>query len=326
MASNDPAVEEINITLYRVAKTSEICHALEVAAKLNKKVFVLDEVQARFDEETNIYWGDRLIKAGATVKYGVKNLKVHAKIFTIKRREGDKLVTYSYLGTGNFNEKTAEIYGDHALLTAQSAYSDDLDETFKFLKDTAYKPKFKTLLIAPFTLRSSLEDLIDNEVKLVEQGKKGKMIIKLNSLEDTDMIDKISDAADKGVTVDLIVRGICCYHPKSELQEKNIQVVSVVDQFLEHTRVYHFNNDGDNKTYLASADWMTRNLSKRIEVAFPLLDESIRSLVLAELDAQLNDSVKGRYIASKNEHEYVAGEESIASQEKMFELVKDYSL
>ena len=152
------------------------------------------------------------------------------------------------------------------------------------------------------------------------------MIIKLNSLEDTDMIDKISDAADKGVTVDLIVRGICCYHPKSELQEKNIQVVSVVDQFLEHTRVYHFNNDGDNKTYLASADWMTRNLSKRIEVAFPLLDESIRSLVLAELDAQLNDSVKGRYIASKNEHEYVAGEESIASQEKMFELVKDYSL
>jgi polyphosphate kinase len=323
-ASEDAAVEAINITLYRVASTSEICQALEVAAKSGKKVFVLDEVQARFDEESNIYWGDRLLKAGAKVKYGVKNLKVHAKIFTIKRREGKDLVTYSYMGTGNFNEKTAGIYGDHALFTTKTNYSNDLDEVFAFLKDTSYKPKFGALLVAPFTMRSTIDEMMDHEIKLSKKGKQGKMTIKLNSLEDTAMIDKIRRAADQGVQVDLIVRGICCYHPQTEAQQKNVKVVSVVDQFLEHTRVYHFNNNGDPKTYLASADWMTRNLSKRIEVAFPILEDSAKKLLTAELDVQLNDSVKGRYVAAEKDNQYVTGKETIGSQQKMFELVKQF--
>jgi polyphosphate kinase len=322
LAAKDKAVEEINITLYRVAKDSEICKALEIAAKGGKKVFVLDEVQARFDEEANIYWGDRLIKAGATVKYGVNNLKVHAKIFTVKRREGKDLMTYSYLGTGNFNEKTAKIYGDHALITTQHAYSTDLDEVFKFLKNKNYKPTFSSLLVAPFNLRSTLEQLIDKEIQLVNQGKEGKIVIKLNSLEDVEMIEKIRTAANSGVQIELIVRGICCYYPQTEMQYKNIKVVSVVDQFLEHTRIYHFHNDGDPKTYLASADWMTRNLTKRIEVAFPIFDKKIQRFLQKELSAQLHDSVKGRYITSKNKNQNVHGNEEQSSQRKMFELVK----
>ncbi|WP_051160251.1 phospholipase D-like domain-containing protein [Cyclobacterium qasimii] len=171
IASEDKDVEEINITLYRVAKTSAVCQALEAAAKSGKKVFVLDEAQARFDEASNIYWGERLRKAGATVRYGINDLKVHAKICTIKRRESEGIKTYAYMGTGNFNEKTAEIYGDHALLTTQTNYTKDLDEVFAFLKDNSYQPKFETLLVAPFNLRSSIEHLIDNEISLVKKEK-----------------------------------------------------------------------------------------------------------------------------------------------------------
>jgi polyphosphate kinase len=325
IAAVDKAVEEINITLYRVASTSEICKALEIAAKNGKNVFVMDEVQARFDEESNIYWGARLLKAGAVVKYGVDELKVHAKIFTIKRREGKKLITYSYMGTGNFNEKTAGIYGDHALITAQSKYAKDLDQVFAFLKDTSYKPKLKLLMVAPFNLRNKLKSFINNEIDQVSKGNVGKMTIKLNSLEDIEMIDAVRNAADKGVKIDLIVRGICCYHPETELQEKNIQVVSIIDQFLEHTRIYHFYNNGDSTTYLASADWMNRNLSERIEVAFPLLQANIQELLLNELQIQFKDSVKGRQIARANENEYVAGNETMSSQSKMFDLVSKFN-
>ena len=326
LAAEDPHVEEINITLYRVAKTSAVCLALEAAAKNGKKVFVLDEAQARFDEESNIYWGERLTKAGATVKYGINDLKVHAKICTIKRREGKDIKTYAYMGTGNFNEKTAEIYGDHALLSTQSNYTRDLDEVFAFLKDNSYQPQFESLLVAPFNLRSSIEQLIDNEISLVKKGKKGKLTVKLNSLEDTLMIDKLRQAADEGVEIDLIVRGICCYHPQTELQEKNIKVVSIIDRFLEHTRIYQFHNDGDKKVFLASADWMTRNLSRRIEVAFPVLQKKAKSLLLDELNFQLNDNIKGRKVACKNENQFIKGKEVLSSQVKMFGLVKKYNL
>tara|TARA_R110001592_G_scaffold202360_4_gene451767 strand:- start:30527 stop:32290 length:1764 start_codon:yes stop_codon:yes gene_type:complete len=244
-AAMDKDVEEINITLYRVAENSEICMALEKAAKAGKGVFVLDEAQARFDEKSNIYWGERLIKAGAQVKYGIDKLKVHAKIFSIKRREGETIQTYAYMGTGNFNEKTAEIYGDHALLTCQPSYTKDVDEVFAFLKNETYLPKFDSLLVAPFNLRSSIEQLIENEIGHSKEGNIGKMTIKLNSLEDPEMINKIRRAADHGVIVELIVRGICCYHPLSALQEKNIKIVSIVDRFLEHTRVYHFYNKNE---------------------------------------------------------------------------------
>lgn len=321
-AAADPNVEEINITLYRVASDSEVCQALEIAAKQGKKVFVLTEVQARFDEESNIYWGQRLEQAGATVMYGVPNLKVHAKIFAVKRREGKEVVTYSYLGTGNFNEKTAGIYGDHALLTTDEAIAKDLSEIFRYIRDTSYHPRIKTLLVAPFTLRKTFASHIKNEIALAKAGKGGKITLKLNSLEDVEMIDRIRKAADAGVKIDMVIRGICCYEPLTDAQRENVKVVSIVDQFLEHTRIYHFNNNDNPQTYLGSADWMTRNLSKRIEVAFPVQDSQLQTFLIDQMDLQLHDSVKGRLIACEEENTFVSGEQTQSAQEQMFSLVK----
>lgn len=321
-AAEDKRVTEINITLYRVNETSKICQALEYAAKKGKKVFVLAEVLARFDEAINIYWGERLENAGATVKYGINNLKVHAKIFTVKREEKDGVTTYAYLGTGNLNEKTAMLYCDHGLLTADKRYVNDLDEVFAFLKDEKYRPVFHLLLVAPFVLRDTLELLIDQEIEIAKKGGEGKMLIKLNSLEDPRMIDKIRKAADAGVKIDMVIRGICCYFPQSVAQKKNIRIVSVVDRYLEHARIYHFHNRGNGKTFLASADWMTRNLSNRIEVAFPVVNPMIQKMLCKEIKCQLNDSLKGRYVANGQENNYVEGENKKSSQEKMFDLVK----
>ena len=323
IAANDENVEEINITLYRVNRDSLICRALEVAAQKGKKVFVLSEVLARFDEESNIYWGERLEKAGATVKYGVKDLKVHAKIYTIKRREEDKVVTYAYLGTGNLNEKTAKIYGDHGILTSDERYTKDLDEVFAFLKDENYWPELKHLLVAPFVLRKSLNHLIDQEIEHARLGKQARMFIKLNSLEDPKMINKIREAADEGVEINMVIRGICCYFPLNKKQQKKINVVSVIDQFLEHTRIYHFGQNGESVTYLASADWMTRNLSGRIEVAFPVYDKNIQKLLLDEMDCQFNDGLKGRRITEHGDNAYVNGNTEKTSQQIMFDLVKN---
>ncbi len=322
-AAHDPHVKEINITLYRVNKTSEICQALEIAAQNGKKVFVFAEVLARFDEESNIYWGERLEKAGATVKYDIKNLKVHAKIFVIKRKENNTMVSYAYLGTGNLNEKTAKIYGDHGILTTDTRYTKDLDQVFAFLKDESYKPEFKHLLVAPFVLRKGICQLIDEEIALAVQGKKAEMFIKLNSLEDPKMIQKIREAADQGVLINMVIRGICCYYPLSEAQQKNIKIVSVIDQFLEHTRIYHFNHDGSSLTYLASADWMTRNLSNRIEVAFPIFDKDAQKFLLNEMNTQLKDAIKGRYVTPKGDNPFVEGNNSKPSQQIMFDLVRN---
>ncbi|GAF04272.1 polyphosphate kinase 1 [Saccharicrinis fermentans] len=323
-AALDAQVQEINITLYRVNKTSEICKALEKAAHKGKKVFVLVEVLARFDEESNIYWGERLEKAGASVKYGVKELKVHAKIFTIKRKEDKEIITYAYLGTGNLNEKTAKIYADHGILTVDKRYTHDLDEVFSFLKDETYRPEFKYLLVAPFVLRKGIYDLIDQEIEWAKSGKKAEMNIKLNSFEDPKMIHKIRQAADEGVTINMVVRGICCYFPLTKQQQNNIKIVSIVDQFLEHTRIYHFHHNGSPITYLASADWMTRNLSNRIEVAFPVFDKENQQLLVEEIYCQLSDSLKGRYLTQDAKNAYVDGKNKRTSQQLMFDLVKKY--
>lgn len=322
-AVDDDQVKEINITLYRVARESAICQALERAAKNGKKVYVLSEVQARFDEESNIYWGERLKEAGATVAYGVKDLKVHAKIFTILREEENGPVVYSYLGTGNFNEKTAGIYGDHALLSARESYAKDLAQVFAFLKDTTSRPDLDTLLVAPFNLRKEINRGIKNEIKRVKEGGEGRMLVKLNSLEDLDMIDRLRDAADAGVKIDMVVRGICCYSPLTPAQAENIRVVSVVDQFLEHTRIYHFHNGGDANTYLASADWMSRNLSRRIEVGFPILDSAVQAFLVKQIEIQLHDQFKGRQVAVETENEFVTGSHTKPAQAMMFDLVRE---
>ena len=321
LAAEDPEVLEINITLYRVNDSSEICQALELAAQKGKKVFVLAEVLARFDEISNIYWGERLEKAGAKVKYGIKKLKVHAKTFAIHRRENNQEVTYAYLGTGNLNEKTAGLYADHGILTADERYTNDLCEVFSFMKKATDKPVLNHLLVAPFVLRDSINRLLDNEIEIAKSGDKAEAFIKINSLEDLQMIDKIREAADAGVKVSMVVRGICCYYPQTPEQGRNIKIVSVVDRFLEHTRIYYFTNGGNPVTYQASADLMTRNLSSRIEVGFPVWDIGAQQLLLDQINYQLTDGIKGRINDNVNNNDYVTGANDKTSQELMFDLV-----
>ncbi|NQX90885.1 MAG: polyphosphate kinase 1 [Flavobacteriales bacterium] len=321
LAAEDPKVESIDITLYRVASNSAICKALEVALKAGKKVFVLDEVTARFDEESNIYWGERLKEQGATVRFGVPKKKVHAKLFSVKRKEGENLISYNYLGTGNFNEMTAGIYADHALITTDATFARDIDAVFDFLKGEKKVIEPEKLLVSPFTFRSSIEEKIAREIEHAQAGRTAKMQFKVNSLEDPSMIDWICKAAEAGVTINLIVRGICCYTPSTEAQRKHVKVVSIVDNLLEHTRVYHFHNDGNDEIYLASADLMTRNLSRRVEVGFPLESDSFKQILLDEMNFQLTDSVKGRMVGS---NQYIQGNETMSSQEKMKQRVADF--
>lgn len=322
MAANDPDVLEINITLYRVNDSSEICQALELAAQKGKIVFVLTEVQARFDEASNIYWGERLEKAGATVKYGVKKLKVHAKTFTVMRYENGREVSYAYLGTGNLNEKTARLYADHGILTADQRYTSDLKEVFGYMKRSIDQPALRHLLVAPFNLRDGLNALLDEEIEYARRGEKAEVWMKINSLEDLQIIDKIREAANVGVQINLVVRGICCYFPQTPEQSQNIKVVSIVDQFLEHTRIYHFHNGGQPKTYLASADLMTRNLSTRIEVGFPVWDRVLQEFLMNQIKYQLSDGIKGRINDNVNNNEYVTGSNDITSQKMLYQIVK----
>ncbi len=322
-AACDDKVVEISVTLYRVNKDSTVCKALEKAAQNGKKVFVLTEVLARFDEESNIYWGERLEKAGAKVKFGISDLKVHAKIFAIKRAEKGKNVIYSYLGTGNLNEKTANLYADHGLLTASADLGKEVEMVFSCLKEEKGNPEFKHLLVAPFNLRDTLVKAVENEIDIAKSGGQAEIMVKLNSLEDPQMIDLLRKAADEGVSILMVVRGICCYIPLSEKQKQNIKIVSVVDRFLEHTRIYRFNNGGKIKTFLSSADWMTRNLSRRIEVAFPVCDEDIQEFLYRQMMVQLSDSIKGRLLTGSFENEKVDGVENKTSQEKMFDFVRE---
>ncbi len=316
----DDNVSEISITLYRVAKESAICKALEKAALAGKKVTVLDEVQARFDEESNIYWGERLEKAGANVIYGVEGLKVHAKICLVKRIEEGAEQHYCCLSTGNFNEKTAEIYADHALITTDPEILKDLQEVFAFLKSEQDQIDAKLLLVAPFSLRSSLLQKIKEEIEWVKKGQQGHIKLKLNSLEDPEMIKAIRQAADKGVYVELIIRGICCYTPLNKKQKHHVKVVSVIDGFLEHARIYYFHNGGQEELYLASADWMTRNLSQRVEVAFPVRNDVYKQFLIDEMQIQVNDNLKGRLVIKKNN--YVHGDADETSQQLMLSLVQ----
>ncbi len=319
-ACEDAQVKEIYVTLYRVASNSAICSALEKAALAGKKVFVMDEVQARFDEENNIFWGDRLEAAGATVAYGIPDKKVHAKLFSVLREEEAGTVQYNYLGTGNLNEKSSRIYADHGLLTADAAIGDDIRRVFQFLAGKSDEIETTQLLVAPFSLRSSLLDKISREIDHAKAGRKANIRLKMNSLEDPEMIAALRKAADKGVKVEMVVRGINCLVPLSPSQRQNIRVVSVLGKFLEHTRIYHFANAGESETYLASADWMTRNLSRRVEVAFPISTPKLEQLLLDEMEIQLNDSVKGRLPLENNR--YVEGKETMSSQQKMFRLVQ----
>ncbi|MBL4752733.1 MAG: polyphosphate kinase 1 [Flavobacteriales bacterium] len=293
-AAEDPSVKSIKITLYRVASDSRVARALIKAGENGKEVLVFAEVKARFDESSNIFWGDRMEAAGCKVIYSFDALKVHTKICVVTRKEGAKLVRYSYLGTGNFNEKTASIYCDHGLFTKDQNLGDEVEKVFGYLSDTKKHPTFEYLLVAPFDMRAKFEALIDNEIANAEAGKKASMVLKMNSLEDRKMIRKIYEASRAGVKVRIIVRGICCLIPGVKGMSKKVKVYSIIDRYLEHGRMYLFHNDGDELIYLASADWMKRNLSRRVEVGFPILDPVLKKEVRTLINYQLKDNTKAR--------------------------------
>ena len=324
-ASTDPQVESIKITLYRVAGDSRVARALIAAAKKGIAVTVFDEVQARFDEESNIYWGDELSKAGAKVMYSYEKLKVHSKLCLVTRREGKQLKRYAFLSSGNFNEKTAKIYCDHGLLTADDRLTRESDRVFDYLENREVIPDFEHLLVAPFDLRKRLRALINEEIANAEAGKKVGLTIKVNSLEDKKMIRKLYQASNAGVKIRIIVRGICCLVPGHEGMSKNIKVTSIVDRFLEHTRVFIFHNNGDEKIYIASADWMKRNLSRRVEVAFPIYDKAIRKELKDLLKFQLKDNVKARKLnkTQSNPYKKTKGKKAVRAQYDTYYYLKN---
>jgi polyphosphate kinase len=289
-AAKDPAVLTIEQTLYRTGANSEIVDALVEAARAGKEVITVVELRARFDEESNLSLASRLQEAGAVVIYGVVNVKTHAKLILIQRREGNKLQRYAHLGTGNYHSGNARLYTDYSLLTSDPALCEDVHKLFSQLTGMGKLLRMKKLLHAPFTLKKSLLDMIGHETANAEAGKPAQMIIKVNALTDAKMIRALYKASAAGVKIDLIVRGMCCLRPGIPGVSQNIRVRSIVGRFLEHSRVYWFANDGDERMYLASADMMERNLDRRVETGFPIEDRKLRQRIRKELDIYLADN------------------------------------
>ncbi|QXP79077.1 MULTISPECIES: polyphosphate kinase 1 [Winogradskyella] len=305
-ASNAANVLKIKITLYRISNDSQVAKALINAAKNGKDVFVFIETKARFDEENNMKWGKVLEANGAHVIYSYPGIKVHSKILYIERIEANAPRAYGYISTGNFNEKTSRIYTDFGLMTANPKITEELCQVFQILERQIIIPKSKQLLISPFTTRRQFTALIDLEIENALAGKTAYIILKLNSLQDAKMIKHLYKASCAGVKIRLLIRGICCLVPGIKNQSENIIVTSIVDRFLEHGRLYVFGNNGKEKMYLGSADWMTRNLDHRIEVITPILDRDIHLKLKEILKLQLNDNVKSRVIDANQNNYYVA--------------------
>ncbi|MFN2541536.1 MAG: polyphosphate kinase 1 [Chthoniobacterales bacterium] len=294
-AVHDPQVLAIKITLYRTSGDSPIVEALIEAANAGKQVTAIVELRARFDEATNIQWARRLEEAGAHVIYGVVGLKTHCKAMLIVRRDSDQLRRYVHLGTGNYHPRTARFYTDFSLLTSNPQLTDEVATVFNTLTGLAGYPGLKKLMVAPFDMHSRLIQCIDRERDNARAGKPARIVAKLNALVDHDIIEKLYEASCAEVTVDLVVRGICCLRPKIPDLSENIRVISIVGRFLEHSRIYYFENAGDPLVYLSSADWMPRNFYRRIEVAFPVETPALRDQMVNEvIPTVLNDRVKAR--------------------------------
>lgn len=322
-AAADPNTQAIFITLYRVASNSGVVAALIAAAKSGKRVEVFVEIKARFDEEANLRWAEELTEAGARVMYSIPGMKVHSKLLLAERMEGETIRRYAYLSSGNFNEKTARVYTDHGLFTAATEITEEVRQVFAFLMGQEPQPQFRRLLVAPFTMQRRFTELVDREITAVKQGREGRIVLKLNSLEEQSMIQKLYEAAVAGVQIDLIVRGICCLNPSLPELCGRIRVISIVDRFLEHARVYLFGVGTQQVQYVGSADWMTRNLHRRIEVAFPIDDEAIRQQLLAIIGLQLRDNVKARSLDGNSNNRYVRnGDIALRSQMEVYAMLE----
>ncbi len=304
-ASIDPKVQSIKITLYRAAKDSGIINTLINAVKNGKQVTAVVELQARFDEEANIQIAGKLQEEGVRVIFGVPGLKVHSKLFLIARKENNKTVNYAHVGTGNFNEQTARVYCDHSLLTSDKKITDEVVKLFNFYQDNFKTGTYKHLLVAPFNMREKFLHLIQKEIKNAKEGKPAYMILKMNNLVDNEMIRKLYKASDVGVQVKLIIRGTCSIVPGVKGMSENIEVISIVDKFLEHSRIFIFANGGEEKYYLSSGDWMYRNLDGRSEVSVPVYDKDVQQQLRQYLVIQLKDNTKSRIINKTQDNVYV---------------------
>ena len=324
-ASEDPQVTHIKIVQYRVARKSRIMKALMRAVAAGKQVSVFIEVKARFDEEANLRWGERLESAGVHVHYSFPGVKVHSKLALVRRLEDGKERLYNYLSTGNFHEDTAKVYSDFGLFTADTRLTGEVARVFSYLEAVKVPAQpFEHLMVGQFNLREGLEELIDFEINEAKAGRRAYMLLKMNSLQDPEMIRRIYQASQAGVKIDLIIRGICCLIPQQKGFSENIHGISIVDRYLEHARVFHFHHAGADPVYLSSADFMTRNLSHRVETTFPVYDESLKARVLNLMAIQLSDNTKARLLSNQQANKYYRGGSnlSIRSQEETYHLLK----
>lgn len=325
-ASIDPNVTSIQITLYRLARNSSVINALLNAVRNGKSVTTVVELQARFDEEANILWGNKLMEEGVRVIYGVPGLKVHAKLCLITRIKNDVTFRYAAVGTGNFNEDTAKIYTDHLLLTTNKKITNEVYKTFNFFNVNYRKDNYYHLVLSPFFLRNKITLLIDNEIKNAGEGKKSFIYLKLNNLCDNDIIDHLYEASKAGVTVRLIVRGMISLVPGVKPFSENIKAIGIVDRFLEHTRFMIFCNGGNEECFISSADLMTRNIEHRIEVTCPVFDKNIKYELKKIFEIQWNDNVKARKIDAGMSNRFIkAGKKIVRSQIEVHSFLKKCS-
>ncbi|MGN0350471.1 MAG: RNA degradosome polyphosphate kinase [Roseburia sp.] len=317
-AASDPKVLAIKQTLYRVSGNSPIIASLAQAAENGKQVSVLVELKARFDEENNIVWAKKLEQAGCHVIYGLVGLKTHSKIALVVRKEEDGIRRYVHLGTGNYNDSTAKLYTDCGIFTCQESIGEDATAVFNMLSGYSEPLSWNELVVAPIWLRSKFMKLIEREMKHAKEGRPAKIIAKMNSLCDAGIIEALYKAASAGVKIQLIVRGICCLKTGIPGISENISVRSIVGNFLEHSRIFYFYNDGEEEIYMGSADWMPRNLDRRVEILFPVLDEDIKKRVFHILEVELNDNTKARILNKDGEYEKIdkRGKVLVNSQEQ----------
>ncbi|MEX1191210.1 MAG: polyphosphate kinase 1 [Brumimicrobium sp.] len=321
-AAIDPKVTEIKISIYRVAKRSQVINALINAIKNGKFVTVVVELQARFDEENNMYWSNILREHGAKVIYGIPGLKVHSKIVQVTRLNGKTEQYLAHIGTGNFNGDTAKIYADFSLFTSRPEITKEIKKVFNLLENNIQRGIYKNIFVSPLNTRRKFIELINQEILNAKRGLDARIEIKLNNLVDSKLINKLYDASKSGVKIKIILRGICCLIPQKKGLSENIEVISIVGRYLEHGRFFIFHNNGKPKYFISSADWMTRNLDKRIEVTTPIFNEKIQSEIRNVFDIMWKDNVKARIIDEFQKNKYVnseEGEEPWNAQQKLIE-------
>ncbi|MDX1773739.1 polyphosphate kinase 1 [Oceanihabitans sediminis] len=303
-AALDPTVKSIKITIYRLAQISHVASSLINAAKNGKKVTVSIEIQARFDEQANIDYAEQMENEGVNLFFGVQGLKVHSKMCVIEREEKNKIKRYGFVSTGNFNESTAKIYTDYTLFTSDQKILKDINKVFSFFETNYRVYRYKHIIKSPHYTKSAFFKLIDNEIANVKAGKPAYIRLKMNSMSSYKMIDKLYEASRSGVKIQLIIRGLCCLIPGKKGMSDNIEAISVVDKFLEHTRLFIFCNNNDPKVYISSADWMTRNIDHRVEVSCPIYNEEIKQELIDTFNICWNDNVKARILNAKQNNKY----------------------